>query len=137
MNVDNSGRESPTSSSRSDNPEKAEKKISMWARILPLLRKSQSGDTTRPKTKYCGIHVASPKYNEFALKYLDSQGKIRSEISNVILSRPHVKGISVSYDTVNRRWGFDVYVGGSAFAKVVFMDSKLSAYPCRIVISDN
>lgn len=119
------------SSERTDKMKKS--RSSVWSQILPLLRRSRSRERTNEKSRYCGIHVASPKYNEFASKYLDADGKIRPEISNVILSRPHVKGVSVSYDSVNRRWGFDVCIEDLAMAKVVVADGKLSSYPCRIV----
>lgn len=127
---------------------------SLWSRILPLLsersdrtdradrtdrserseRSERSTTSPRAKSKYGGIHVASPKYNEFASKYLDSDGKIREDVTKVILSRPHVKEIAISYDYDNRRWGFVLRVTDEEMVNVVANDRELAKYPCRITV---
>lgn len=76
------------------------------------------------------IAVSSPKFKEFANKYLDNDGAIRPEIYHRIWKISGVKDLQIAYDQENRRWGFDII---ASQVQNVAKDPYIACLPCRII----
>lgn len=85
---------------------------------------------SKTKQHQFAIQVASPKYQQFASQYLNTDGTLNNKIRELILERPNVKGVNVAYDFDTHQWCLDIVTNNVA---TTTKDPVLSKFPCRIL----
>lgn len=124
---------SPSISSSSSNSKLSQGEIT--SKIVPSSSRSSSMKNpinNSNKNKMFSIPVTSPKYKEFASKYLDVDGSINPDISRELSQLSCIKKIKIEYDVDNHRWGFDIFTKPKD-TKDLCSNDIIQKLPCRIL----
>ena len=72
----------------------------------------------------------SPKYAEFTKDFLDTEGNVRSDIYQTLLTRPYVKRVRPGYDFETKRWCLEILTSSPV---ILSRDPFIASLPCRFV----